>query len=756
VTDPSKGEFQGVIGRTVEESVPWWPEPARPPAGAPNVVVVLLDDLGFAHLGCYGSDIATPNIDALAENGVRYNNFHTTAICSPTRASLLTGRNPHAAGVSFVAEHDGGFPNIRGKVGKDSALISEILREHGYNTFAVGKWHLAPGAEHSSAGPFDNWPLGRGFDRFYGFLGGATSQWQPDLVEDNRRVTQPKSPEEGYHLTEDLTDKAIELIRDQKSAAPDKPFFAYVAYGATHAPHHAPKAYIDKYKGKYDKGWDAVREEWFKRQQALGLIPANAKLPPRNPGVRAWDSLTQDEQRLYARLQEAFAGFLEHTDEQIGRLVEFLRSIGQLDNTLFILLSDNGACAMGGEHGTINSWAEFGGTKETFESKLKRIDEIGTPLANNHYPAGWAQAGNTPLKWYKSFVHAGGVKDPLIIHYPAGLKEKGGVRSQYHHVSDIVPTILEIIGIEAPSIYKGVPQEPIHGVSMAYSLNDADAPTRKEIQVYEMVGNRAIYHQGWKAVAVHKPDTSFEEDEWELYHIDEDYSEMNDLARVYPEKLQELIALWWKEAETKKILPLDGRSVFAKVRAFRANRKEPAGPVRRIYYPSSQALHGSVAPDLRSKPFSITARIERPEGFGDGVLVSHGDNSGGYVWYIRDGKPHFYYNFSGASSYEIAASESLSEGTTDLRFIVLHSDEQNGIGRLYAGERLIGEGHLGNLQGLGFGGGLFHIGRSGYSIVKRGLPAPYSFTGTIHQVVYTLGGYEPDLEALLELELASE
>lgn len=748
--------FQGVIGRTVDESVPYWPQPAQPAEGAPNVVLVLLDDLGFAHLGCYGSDISTPNIDALAANGVRFSNFHTTAICSPTRASLLTGRNPHAAGVSFVAHADSGFPNSRGKIGKDTALISEILQENGYNTFAVGKWHLVPGAEHSSAGPFDNWPLGRGFERYYGFLGGATSQWQPELVEDNRRVTQPKSPEEGYHLTEDLTDHAISLIRDQKSAAPSKPFFCYLAYGATHAPHHAPQAYIDKYKGKYDKGWDRTREEWFERQKELGIIPKHAALPPRSPDVKAWDSLSADERRLYARMQEAFAGFLEHTDDQIGRLTAFLRSIGQLDNTLFLLLSDNGACAMGGPEGSVNSWAEFGGVKETFDSKLSRIDQIGGPQANNHYPAGWAQVGNTPLRWYKSFVHAGGVKDPLIVHYPNKWKDKGTIRSQYHHVSDIVPTILEIAGIEPPQTYKGVAQKPIHGVSLAYALDNAEEPTRKTVQVFEMVGNRAIYHEGWKAVAIHKPDSSFDDDIWELYDLEKDYSEVRDLAQEQPERLRQLIALWWQEADKNGLLPLDGRSVFAKVRAARSGLKDEAGPVRRVYYASEQGIHGSAAPDLRSKPFQITVKLKARELRRDGVLISHGDNSGGYVWYIRDNRLRFYFNHSGAASYEIRSTEEIPEDTSTLAFVLLKTSDDEGIGRLYAEGLLIGEGRVGNLQGLGFPGSLLHVGRSGYSTVHQEISAPFAFGGTITEAVYTLGGYESDLEASLALELATE
>ncbi|GCL71177.1 arylsulfatase [Paenibacillus naphthalenovorans] len=747
--------FQGVIGRTVEESVPWWPKPDKPSEGRPNIVIILLDDLGFAHLGCYGSDIHTPHMDALAAGGLRYNNFHTTAICSPTRASLLTGRNPHSAGVSFVSEYDSGFPHSRGKVRKDTALISEILLEHGYSTYAVGKWHLTPGKEQSNVGPFDNWPLGRGFEHYYGFLSGATSQWYPDLVEDNRRVPQPKTPEEGYHLTEDLTDKAIEYIRDHHSAAPDKPFFCYLAYGATHAPHHAPKEFIDKYKGKYDKGWDCTREEWFARQQALGIIPADAKLPPRNPGVKAWDELSADEQRLYARMQEAFAGFLEHTDYHIGRFIDFLKTIGQLDNTLILLLSDNGACAMGGKEGTVNSWNGLG-TQESFESKLKRIDEIGSPLANNHYPAGWAQVGNTPLKWYKSFVHAGGVKDPLIIHYPEKIKDAGAIRSQYHHVIDIVPTILELLHIEAPSVLKGVPQKPIEGVSLAYTFDDGSLPTRKEIQYYEMVGNRAIYYKGWKAVAAHKPDTPFEEDSWELYRVDEDYSEMNDLAGQKPEILRDLIDRWWVEAGKYGVLPLDGRSLAGKIRARKSVITQPAGPVRRKYYPSPSRFHASVAPDLRNKSFEIRVPLSRHTSEEEGVLISQGDGSGGYVLYIQNNRLVFYYNYSGIGKYTVISDQELPAGSIVLRLLMLNTGDNEGTVKMFIENRQIGEGTVGHTGFLGFAGGAFQIGRDDQSAVSPAYAAPFAFTGTIDHVAITLGAYDFDVEAAVIRELATE
>ncbi|MFC4103220.1 arylsulfatase [Paenibacillus xanthanilyticus] len=758
MTSWSKETFAGTIGKTVEDSVPSWPQPAQAAEGAPNVVVILLDDLGFSQLGCYGSDIATPNIDALAEGGLRYNNFHTTAICSPTRAALLTGRNPHATGVSFVSGFDNGFPNTRGKVSKETALLSEMLAENGYNTFAVGKWHLVPAAEHSAAGPFDNWPLGRGFERYYGFLEGATNQWNPDLVEDNRRVPQPKTVAEGYHLTEDLTDKAIEYIRDQKSAAPEKPFFAYVAYGATHAPHHAPKAYIDRYKGKYDKGWDVTREEWFARQKAIGLIPQDAVLPPRNPNVREWASLPEAEKKLYARQQEAFAGFLEHTDYHIGRIVDFLREIGQLDNTLIVLLSDNGACAMGGQEGTVHSWAEGFGVKETLDEKLQRIDEIGSDTANNHYAIGWAQAGNTPLKWYKSFVHAGGVKDPLIIHYPAGIQDGGAVRTQYSYVTDIVPTVLELAGIQAPEVYKGVQQQPVHGTSLAYTLASGEEPTRKETQHFEMVGNRAIWHKGWKAVAAHKPDTPFSDDVWELYHVDEDFTESNDLAQAHPEKLRELIKLWWAEAGRYGVLPLDGRSIVAKVRGVEKAKGGAPQPAvtERVFYPSSFGLPFAKQPDIRNKPFEIRAIVHRSSIEDEGVLVAQGGRFGGYALFVQHNRLTFHYNYAWGVQYTITSETELPVGELTLAFRFARTGDNEGVGTLYANGTRIGEGKLGHAGALGFTKEQFHVGENDPTPVSEAYASPFRFSGELKRVIFTLGGYSNSLESQLAVELATE
>lgn len=744
----------GYLGRTWQESVPSWPQAVRPPAGTPNVLFIVLDDTGFSHLGCFGSDIQTPNIDALAAGGLRFNNFHTTAICSPTRASLLTGRNPHAVGIGFVAEGSNGFPNTRGKITKETGLISEILKEAGYNTFAVGKWHLMPAGEHSVAGPYDNWPLGRGFERYYGFLGAETSQWHPELTADNHRVEQPRTPEEGYHLTEDLSDKIIEFIRDQKAVAPHKPFFGYLAYGATHAPHHAPKAYIDKYKGRFDKGWDVVRAEWFERQKELGIIPADTTLPPSNPNAQAWDGLSDDEKRLYARMQEIFAGYLEHTDYHIGRVLDFLREIGQFDNTLIVLLSDNGASAEGGPHGSDHEWKSmFLGFEPAAERLLERIDELGTPTTYNHYPIGWAQAGNTPLKWYKRWVHAGGVKDPLIISYPDRIKSGGEIRSQFHHVSDIVPTVLELTGVTPPASINGVQQKEFHGTSLAYAFDDAEAPTHKQTQYFEMLGNRGIWHKGWKAVCAHVPDEPYENDVWELYHVDKDFSESRNLAQERPEKLRELIDLWWAEAGRNGVLPLDDRVT---TRMQQMMELAPDRPTTYTYLPGVKSIPTFVAPDLGSKAFTITAEVERPDEHAEGTLVALGGSFGGYAFFVQHNRLVFHYNFLSDTHDVITSTEELPTGPVSLRIDFKPDDFFSGTGKLFANDVQIGEGRLERIFLLGFAIGSFEVGHSGPTPVSPTFQSPFAFSGTLKKVVVTVERHKPPLERALAIELATQ
>ena len=497
---PSGSAFPGVIGRTADESTPAWPAPVRAPKGAPNVLLIVLDDTGFGQLGCYGSPIATPNLDRLAERGLRYNNMHTTALCSPSRSCVITGRNHHSNAMACITEAATGYPGYNGLVPFENGFLSEMLLEHGYNTYMIGKWHLIPSSQETAAGPYDRWPLGRGFERYYGFLGGDTSQWDPDLVYDNHQVEPPKSAAEGYHLTEDLADRAIQFISDAKQVDPEKPFYLHFCPGATHAPHHVPKEWADRYKGVFDDGWDAYREKVFARQKELGILPQDAELSRHDPDVPAWESLTDDQRRLYARMMEVFAGFLSHTDHHIGRLLEYLESIGALENTLIMVISDNGASAEGGPTGTTNEAQFFNNAQEPFEDSLAAIEEIGGPKHFNHYPWGWTFAGNTPFRRWKRETYRGGTSDPFIVSWPKRITQTGGVREQYAHIIDMVPTVLEVLGIEPPATIRGVPQSPLHGVSFAHTFDDAAATSRRTTQYFEMMGHRSIYHDGWRAV----------------------------------------------------------------------------------------------------------------------------------------------------------------------------------------------------------------------------------------------------------------
>jgi arylsulfatase A-like enzyme len=558
--------YQGTVGRTLAESKEWWPEPVKAPAGAPNVVWILLDDVGFGATAPFGGIIQTPTFDALAANGLRYTNFHTTAICAPTRSALLTGRNSasvHVSGFSHTIM-SAGFPGWDGRLPATAGTIAEILRDNGYNTFAVGKYGVTPDEEATDAGPFDHWPTGKGFDHFFGFLGSQTDQYKPDLVDDQAHVRP-----DGRHLSAQITDKSIFYIDRQKKAAPDKPFFLYYAPGATHAPHQVDKYWSDQYKGEFDKGWDAFREEVFARQKKLGIIPANAILPDRNPNIKAWDQLSADEKKLYARFMEIYAGYLTYTDYEVGRLINHLKEINQLDNTLvFVMLGDNGAS----KEGTLNGVIDQGFVRkhetqeETITYNLNKIGEIGTADAvNGNYPLGWAQAANTPFKFWKQDANSeGGTRNGLIVFWPKGVKDKGGIRTQYSHVIDLFPTTLDILGIKAPEKIRGIQQQPIEGTSFAYSIDDAKAPTRHTLQYYYIFGARSIYRDGWKAELAYpssfitgnfQDKAPFDENAWELYNLNEDFTERIDLAKKYPEKLAELKALFEEQAKSHHLYP---------------------------------------------------------------------------------------------------------------------------------------------------------------------------------------------------------
>jgi len=756
--------FPGVMGRTIGESSPAWPRPLRAKPGSPNVLYIVLDDTGFGHLGCFGSPIKTPNLDKLAANGLRFNNMHTTALCSPSRTCMLTGRNHHSNAMACITEGATGYPGSNGLIPFENGFLSEMLLTHGYNTMALGKWHLTPTEQCSPAGPYDRWPLGRGFERFYGFMGGDTSQYYPDLVYDNHQVQPPRTPEEGYHLTEDLVDHAIEFVADAKQVAPDKPFFMYFCTGAMHAPHHVPREWADKYKGQFDDGWDAYRAKVYEQQLKLGVLPAGTRLSARDPDVAAWDSLGADEKRLYARMMEVFAGFLEHTDHHIGRLCAFLEKMGQLDNTLVMVVSDNGASAEGGPHGSVNENLFFNNVPETLEEGLKAIDGLGGPQYFNHYPWGWAWAGNTPFRRWKRETYRGGVGDPFIVHWPARIKAKGEVRDQYAHIIDMVPTVLEALGLEPPAAVRGVTQSPIEGVSFANAFTDAKAETRHHTQYFEMFGHRSLYHDGWRAVCP-VPGPSFAEagmglgdmvitedklreldaKGWELYHVDEDFAETRNLAAEHRDKLIEMIALWYVEAGKYKVLPIDARGTARLVE----ERPQIALPRSLyVYYPGTSVVANKIAARTLNRPHSITATVDIADG-AEGVLVAQGSASGGYALYVKDHKLHYAYNFLGVQQFHVASDTTVGDGRHELRFEFEPTgkpDLARGKGtparaQLYIDGKLVAEGDLPVTIPLDIGitDGLT-CGRDDGSTVTTDYQAPFTFTGTLEKIVVDVSG----------------
>lgn len=763
-------QFKGVIGRTAAESTAWWPEPLRAREGAPNVLYIVLDDVGYGQIANFGGLCETPNFDRLAASGLRYSNFHTTALCSPTRTCLLTGRNHHANAMASIVEVAAGFPGYTGEIPFENGFLSEMLTAHGYAAYAVGKWHLTPHPEMNMGARKDRWPLGRGFERFYGFLGGDTNQWNPELVYDNHPIEQPRTAEEGYHLTEDLADKAIEFVTDLKNAAPNKPFFLYFCTGACHAPHHAPKEWIQKYRGKFDMGWDKAREQILARQKAEGIVPPNTELTPRPPWIQAWDSLTADEQLLYSRMMEVFAGFMSHTDHHIGRVIDFLEEIGELENTITVLISDNGASAEGGPHGSLNEALFFNRVPETIEDNLAKIDELGSPSTFNHYPFGWAWAGNTPFQRWKREVHEGGVADPCIVSWPAGIAARGEVRNQYVHAVDITPTVLELIGIEPPAAIKGVAQSNMHGTSFAHTLADPHAPSNHDTQYYEMLGNRAIYHRGWKLATYHgtegmiydgvtDPHKPFDEDRWELYHVAEDFSESRDLSGEYPEKVRELELMWWAEAGKYNVLPIDAKTV-----GRAASRPRITGRRSRFtYYPGGSSVEMFAAANTKNRSHSLTADIEIPDGGAEGVLIAHGGRFGGYSLYVQDGRLHYAYNLLGTSTITLSSEAPLPNGASRVALSFEKTGKQpfgpGGTARLYINGQPAGEREIPRTVPFLFAlGESLQCGQDLGNPVTEAYASPYAFTGTIKRVVVDVSGPEPprDLEQEAEIALARQ
>jgi arylsulfatase A-like enzyme len=645
-------EFGGTIGKTIAGSKPWWPPALKAAAGAPNILVVLFDDVGFSDFGCYGSPIRTPTIDALASEGLRYTSFHTTAMCSTTRAALLTGRNHHSVGVGCLANFDSGYPGYRGKIAREAGTLAEMLKAHAYRNYMVGKWHVTPLTESGATGPFDGWPLGRGFDRFYGFLDAETDQYAPELVSDNTHIDPPGTYSDGYHLTADLVDRSIRFIADHIADRPDLPWLTWLAFGACHAPHQAPADIIKGYDEVFAHGWDVEREQRMARQKAMGIVPPETRMPARNDGVKAWDEHNAHERAVFTRLQSAFAGMLDHADRHLARLIAFLETAGIRDNTLILVLSDNGASQEGGPFGFVNAMGPYNLRPEPVPEKLRRIDDIGGPDSHTNFPHGWAMASNTPLRRYKQNTHGGGIRDPFVVSWPKRVPAKGELRHQFVHACDLVPTLLELVGIDAPAEIAGRSQMPIEGESFARSIADPSAPSKSSPQYFEMFGHRGLWHRGWKAVAYHPPGTPFENDKWELFHLERDFSEVDDLATKEPGRLAEMIEMWWREAEKHKVLPLDDR--FAPRFAENVARFQGARN-RFVFHAGMGHVPTDVAPDVRSRSYSIEADVEIGEDGAEGVLIAHGDATSGYSLYVKDG--HLVHDLNIGGGHEIVTSD---------------------------------------------------------------------------------------------------
>ncbi|HUD29386.1 MAG TPA: arylsulfatase [Novosphingobium sp.] len=762
---PAGQAFPGVIGRTFDVSTPAWPAPRRAKKGAPNVLFIVLDDTGFGHLGCYGSPIKTPNIDALAADGLLYTNMHTTALCSPSRTCFITGRNHHSNGMACITEGSTGFPGSNGIIPFENGFLSEILLQQGYNTYAIGKWHLTPTEQTSAAGPYDRWPLGRGFERYYGFLGGDTHQYYPELVRDNTQVEQEKSPEEGYHLTVDLVEKAKGMIADAKQVAPDKPFFMYFCTGAQHAPHHVPREWADKYKGVFDDGWDAYRERTFERQKELGVIPANTTLSRHDPDVQDWTTLSAEERRLYARMMEVFAGFLEHADHHIGELIAFLKEIGEYDNTLIMLVSDNGSSAEGGPTGSVNENKFFNNVPDDLQKNLAAIEDIGGPKYFNHFPWGWTHAGNTPFRRWKRETYRGGVADPFLISWPGGMKTRGEVRTQYCHAIDLVPTVLDCLGVEQPTQIRGVTQSPIQGFSLKSSFDDAGAEALHKTQYFEMFGHRSLYHDGWRAVCPW-PGTSFTEsgrsfgdpldhdmltkldaEGWELYDLTSDPAETEDLAGTERDRLIEMIGMWYAEAGKFNVLPIDSRGTL-RLGELRPQIAENRS--RYVYYPGTQVVPGSAGPRLLNTAHSVSVHASIPEN-AEGALFTIGGNDGGFVIYMKGGKLVYGYNYVADERFRIESTSPVPTGdhVLSIEFTPTgKADIARGKGtpatvKLLVDGDVVGEGDLPVTIPLQFGlaAGLAIGSDNGSPVMLEDeYRPPFAFTGTIHKALVDVTG----------------
>jgi arylsulfatase len=769
--------FKGKIALDIRKSKPDWPSflDAKAPKGSPNVLVILYDDTGQAAWSPYGGRISMPTMDRLAKNGLTYTQWHTTSVCSPTRSTMLTGRNHHMNGFGTIAESAAGFPGYSGHIPRDCATMATVLRDAGYSTFWIGKNHNVPVDAFDIGANRKHWPLGLGFDRFYGFIGGETNQWYPELIEDNHFVDQPAFPEDGYHLSKDLADKAIQYIRDTTQSRPDKPWYCWYCPGANHAPHHAPKEYIDKYKGKFDDGYEAYREWVLARMTDRGILPKGTALTPINPmtegtfvegdSVRPWASLSADEKKLFSHMAEVYAAFSEYTDVQIGRVIDYLEESGQLDNTLILYCADNGASGEGSPNGSVNENRFFNGYPDDIKQNLAMIDKLGSPDTYNHYPTGWAVAFSAPYRMFKRYAnYAGGTCDPLVIHWPAGIKAKGELRHQYHHCTDIVPTILECCGVKMPAEVDGVKQAPLAGVSMRYTFDKPKAPTKKQTQYYEMLSTRGLWHKGWKVASEHGPmidKGGFDKDHWQLFHTDVDRAEANDLAAKYPLKVKSLVARWMAEAKANNVLPLNDYGVVG-IHAIEYKVAPPADG-RYTYYPGTTEVPEASGARTLGASFKIAAEVTFTDKT-EGVIVSQGSRFGGYTLFVKNGTLNFVFNFLGippeqklscpapASGNHIVGVEFVKKGMGKnnevLGTMTLHVDKKSQAKADFRTQ----SGHYA-LAGEGIA-----VGRDTGDPVSKEYKGRFAFKGgEIAKVVYDIGndGYV-DLELRMAAALARD
>jgi arylsulfatase len=745
-------EFKGKIGESYKNSTPSFPQPVKAAKGSPNVLIVLTDDTGFGMASTFGGPVPTPTLDRLARNGLKYNRFHTTALCSPTRAAMLAGRNHHSVGTGVIIEIGTGYPGYTGIIPRSTALVPEILRGNGYATACFGKWHNTPETDISPAGPFDRWPTGLGFEYFYGFNQGETHQYYPVLYRNTTPVSAPKTPEQGYHLTTDLTDETIAWTRNVRAADPDKPWFAYYSTGAIHAPHHAPREWRDKFKGQFDHGWDRQREITHAKQLELGVIPRGTKLTPRPKEIPAWDAQSPEGKRVFARLMENYAAFLAHTDHEVGRLIDSLDQSGELDNTLvFYIVGDNGASAEGGLEGTFSEVASLLGFNPGLKGLIDRVDQIGGPELEPHVPVGWAWATNAPFQWAKQVAsHFGGTRNPMVVHWPRGIKARGELRSQFHHCIDVVPTILEACKVPEPREVNGIKQKPIEGVSMLYSFDDARAKGRRTTQYFEMMGNRGIYHDGWMATTRHGipwimtgSAKGFAEDQWELYHVDEDFSQADDLAATMPEKVKELQARFLEEAKKYDVLPLDDRLS----QRFDPRFRGAGGPrTSWTYYGNNVRLPEPVGPIVYPNSHTVTAELAVPEKGAEGVIACAGGGSGGWTLYVKDGKLAFHYNFADFERFTIEAKAPFPSGKVTAKLEFASRGTKPGVVisdgatvKLFVNGTPVGEGTVGRAM-VRHGIEPFEVGRDSISPVNPGYQSKgaFPFTGRIEKIQFNV------------------